>query len=132
MFILNIIPAPVPKKAVLYNPENDTLIIQPADIIALMELENPDAPGETATIPMYLCSDSLGVYFPPQMDITFLDLIDSPKTVDIGDYTDQILEIKKFFDEAEADTVEVETKGNVSQIKRFVRPRKKEEPKNDS
>ena len=132
MLIINIIAAPVVKKAISYDPIADELIIEKADIIGLMEVANPEAPDEMATVPMYLCSDNMGVYFPPQLSIMFLELVDSIENIDLSKYKDLIEEIKKVYAEMEnsTETVEVEQKGNVSHIRRIIRSKKnKEEPK---
>lgn len=133
MFIVNIIAAPSPKKAVSYDHMKDELIIEKADIIALVEIANPDNPGETATIPMYMCSDSFGVYFSPQMSINFLEFIEPHDSVDLGKYLEQIEDIKKFHEDVDnnTETIEVERKGNLTQIKRIIKQRKTETPKDD-
>lgn len=128
MFIINIISAPNPKKAVTYDEKNDNLVITAADVIALVEVPNPDNSNEVATVPMIMCCDSFGVYYPPQLDINFLEFIEQNDIVDIGKYTLLINEIKKFYKESVDTKVEVKNKGNVSFIKRL----KKEDPKNDS
>lgn len=133
MFIVNIIPAPTPKKAISYDNEKDELIIEKADIIALVEIANPDQPSETATIPMYMCCDSFGVYFAPQMSINFLEFIEDWDAVDLGKYTQHISEINKFHENIKnkTETVEVERKGNLTQIKRIIRHKKEETKKDD-
>lgn len=130
MFIINIIPAPQPKKAVSYDPIEDDLVIQTADVIGLIEVQNPENPQEVANMPMYMVSDEFGIYNAPQVDPHFLEFIELGDALDLDKYKAQIEGIKKFHEEIENETVEVESKGNVSHIKRFVRPaKKKEDPK---
>lgn len=132
MMIISILAAPNPKRAVWYDKEKDDLVFQIADIIGLISMENPDDPEELCTIPMYMTPDNFGGYSLPQMDINFIEFIDLDTNIDLGKYLDIIIEIKKLYEEIESETVEVETKGNVSQIKRFIRPLKKETPKDDN
>ena len=133
MLIINIIAAPVPKLAVMYNPLLDMITTEVADVIGLMEVLNPDDPNELGSLPVYMIADSLRVYSPPQFSVGFLEFIADTDTLDLDKYKDQVIEIKKFFAEVESNTVEVETKGNLSQIKRpFIKMVKKDEPKNDS
>lgn len=133
MFIVSIIAAPSPKKAVSYDHVKDELLIEKADIIALVEINNPDNPGETATIPMYMSSDSFGVYFAPQMSMNFLEFIEPHDSIDLSKYLEQMEDIKKFHEDVEnkTETIEVERKGNISHIKRIIKQRKTEEPKDD-
>lgn len=131
MLIVNIIAAPSPKKAVSYDHDKDELIVERADVISLVEISNPDNAGEIATIPMYMCADSFGVYFAPQMSINFLEFIEPHDSIDMGKYEEHIKEIKKFHEDEKAETIEVERKGNLTQIKRIIRQKKIEDPKND-
>jgi len=136
MYIINIIPAVTPKKALSYDHEKDELIIEKADIVALVELQNPDNLQEAATVPMYMCCDSFGVYFSPQLSINFLEFVDTHEDVDFGKYIEQIKEIKDFYikvkNKTDFETIEVEKRGNLTQIKRIIRSKKIEEPKYDS
>lgn len=132
MHIINIIPAPVPKKAVYYNLQKDKLFTENADIIALTEIQNPDNPQEAAVLPLYMCCDALGVYFPPQMDITFLEFIGVNDEINPVKYEKHIVELKKLYANLKDKTevIEVESKGN---IRKIIRPTKiKDEPKTDS
>jgi len=129
--IINIIPAPTPKKAVVYDPIKDEVVFETADVIGLVEVINPDNEQEGVIIPMYMCSNSMGTFYPPQMDINFLELIPMNKDLDLSKYVDTINELKKYYQEIEEGIIEVETKGNVSSIKRFIKPSKKDKPKND-
>lgn len=135
MFINSIIPAPNAKKAVWYDPIKDDIVITTSDIIGLIELLNPENPEETATIPMYMTADKLGVYTLPQLDVNFLEFLDPFDSVDLGKYTQQIQDIKILYAKMQAENpevVEVETKGNVSQIKRIIRNIKSESPKHEN
>lgn len=134
MFILNIIPAPSPRKAISYDIKTNELIIEKADVIALVELQNPDNPQEMATIPMFMCSDSYGVYSAPQVNMGFLEFVEPHENIDLGKYTDQIKEIKKLYNSVKdgLEEVEVENKGNVTHIKRIIRNKKKDLPKNEN
>lgn len=131
MNILSIMAAPSPKKALLYDNEKDELVFERADIIGLIEMENPDNPGELATMPMYMCHDSFGVYFVPQLSMNFIEFVDDLDNIDLGKYNEQVKDIKKFYEEVLSDieTVEVESKGNVSHIRRIIRNKKPTEPK---
>lgn len=131
MFTINIISAPTPRKVVSYDPDKDDILIQVSDIIGLIEVQNPDNPSESTSVPMYMCCDSFGMYFPPQLDINFIEFIDMNTTLDLGKYKDHVDELKKFYAKLKTDTVEVEQKGNVSHIRRIIR-KNKEEPKNDT
>ena len=128
-YITNIIPASTAKKAILYDPDTDDLIIQRADVVGLIEIQNPDDPQEVASAAMYMIADDLGIYSPPQMHYNFIELIeDHPfDTVDLSDYLDDIEEIKKIHTQLKntnPEIIEVEQKGNVSTIKTFIkRPR---------
>lgn len=133
MLIINIIAAPVPKLAVIYNPLIDMITYEEADIIGLMEVLNPDDPNDLGSLPVYMIADSFGVYSPPQFSVGFLEFVSKDQPVNLDKYKDQVVEIKKFFAEVASSTVEIETKGNLSQIKRpFLKSIKKDEPKNDA
>lgn len=133
MLIVNIIPAQVIKRAVWYDPSKDDVVMGVSDVIGLVELENPDNPQEIATIPMYMTCDHLGVYTLPQLDVNFLELIVyDGNPLDIGKYADQIKEIKELYKNIKPEVVEVEKKGNVTQIKRIIRNIKSEVPKHDN
>lgn len=133
MLIINIIPAPVTKLAVIYNPTIDMITTEVADVIGLMEVLNPDDPDELGSLPVYMIADSFGVYSPPQFSVGFLEFIPMGQLINVDKYKDQVAEIKKFFAEIHSNTIEVETKGNLSQIKRpFLKSIKKDEPKNDA
>jgi hypothetical protein len=132
MLIVNIIPAPHSKKAVWYDPQDDHIVIATADVIGLVELENPDNAQEIATIPMYMTADKLGVYTLPQLDVNFLEFLDGNDSVDIGKHVKQIEEIKQLYKKTRTEVVEVEKTGNVTQIKRIIKNVKTEAPKHDN
>ena len=129
---MSIIPAPKARRAVWYDRDKDDLVFQIADIIGLISMENPDDVEELCTIPMYMTPDNFGGYILPQMDINFIEFVELDAEIDLGKYIDNIEEIKKLYEELDSETVEVETKGNVSQIKRFIRPSKKEIPTDET
>jgi len=130
MLIHSLIAAPTAKKMVIYDIEKDELVIQLADVIGIVEIPSEDEDMVTIT-PMYLCSDSMGIYTAPQLFITFLDLVDKDAVVDLGKYIDQIDEVKRLIKEETGETVEVETTGNVSRIRRFEVKKKKEDQDDD-
>lgn len=121
--IITIIPAPTSKKAVIYDPIKDEVVFETADVIGLIEVVNPDDTQEGVVIPMYMCSNSMGTFYPPQMDINFLELVSMNTDLDLSKYVEQIDELKKYHKDIEESMVEVETKGNLSSIKRFVKPK---------
>lgn len=135
MMIVNVIAAPHQKRAIWYDPHKNDLIVKPADLIGLIELENPDNPSEIATVAMYMTCDHLGVYGLPQLDVNFLEMINANETLDIGKYTQQIEGIKELYAKIKAkgpEIVEVETEGNVSKIKRIIRQTKPETPTHEN
>lgn len=135
MSIINIIAAPRPKKAIWYDVEKDELVIDTADIIGLVEIQNPDNLDEIAVVPMYMVSDDFGTYRLPQVNANFIEFIDINEQVDYGDYEKSILDIKTMYEKFKKDSpevVEVETQGNISKIKRIIRHSKPEVPKSDS
>jgi hypothetical protein len=125
MLIINIIPAPHSKRAVWFDPSKDHLVFALSDVIGLVEIENPDNPTESATIPMHMVCDQFGVYTLPQLDINFLEFAEPADVADMSKYQDQINEIKIFYEKMKKqqgdEVVEVETKGNVSRIKRIIK-----------
>lgn len=131
MFIVAIMAAPIPKKIVLYDPIGDDLLVLTSDIIGLVDLTDGDE--EPMTAPMYLCADPMGIYYAPQMDITFLDIIEKTDIVDLGKYIIAIEEIKRHMNEVQSEVVEVETTGNLSKIKRYPvkKKQKPEEPRDE-
>ena len=124
MLIINIFPAPHAKRAVWFDPSKDHLVFAVSDVIGLIELENPDNPQESATLPMHMVCDQFGVYTLPQLDMNFLEFAEPADIADMSKYQDQIEEIKTFYKEMKKkgeEVVEVETKGNVSRIKRIIK-----------
>ena len=126
MLIINIIPAPHTKRAVWFDPTDDHLIFALSDVIGLVEIENPDNPEETATIPMHMICDQFGVYTLPQLDMNFLAFAEPSDVADMSKYQEQIDEIKTLYEKMKKqqqgeEVVEVETKGNVSRIKRIIK-----------
>lgn len=135
MTVLNIIQAPSTKRAVWYDPNRDELILKIADVVGLVELQNPDNIEESTTIPMYMTSDRYGIFSLPQLDANFLEFIDPGDHIDIGNYTDKIEEIKNLYKTLKANSpeiIEVETNGKVSKIKRIIKNVKTEGPKNEN
>lgn len=135
MSIVNIIAAPRPKKALWFDVEKDELVIDVADIIGLIEIQNPDNLDEIAIVPMYMVSDDFGTYRLPQVNMNFVAFLEMNEDVDYGLYETTINEIKAMYESFKKDSpevVEVEKKGNVTQIKRIIRHTKPEVPKNDN
>ena len=126
MNIIQIMPAVTPKKAVIYDPLENKLVIEVADIIGLIEMPAPEDESMVAIIPMYMCTDESGFYQLPQLFPTFLGLIDKDEVVSLADYSEQIVAIKADYEKAinNLEEIEVERKGNVSHIKRIVRQKK--------
>jgi hypothetical protein len=129
MIVTSIIAAPHPKRAVMYDPDKDDLVFHVADIIGLISMEDLEEPDQFITIPMYMISDEFGGYNLPQMDARFIEFVDMNEDIDYGKYITQVEEIKKLIASIDAQTVQVETIGNVSRIKQFTRPTpKKDKP----
>ena len=128
MQILNIIPAALPKKAVFYDPVKDELVTEIADVIALIEVENPDNPRELVTVTMYMTCDNFGVYFPPQLNYTFIEFTDARAEPSRTSYKDPIKYITGIYKSVKDQTelVEVKKEDNVSYIKRIIKPKIKE------
>lgn len=134
MLIINIIPAPHSKRAVWFDPSKDHLVFALSDVIGLVEIENPDNPQESSTIPMHMVCDQFGVYTLPQLDINFLEFAEPTDIADMSKYQDHINEIKIFYEKMKKEgdqVVEVETRGNVSQIKRIIKNIKMDTPKHE-
>jgi len=134
MLILNIIPAQFPKRAVLYDAKNKQLIFETADVIGLVELQNPDDLEEVTVVPMYMTSNTLGVYSLPQLAINFLEIIPLNETVDYSTYLKQIKDIETLLKNLpnKDEVVEVETKGNISRIKRIIKNVTSEKPTDEN
>jgi len=131
MMIMSIMAAPNPKRAVMYDDNTDELVFHLADIIGLIAMDNPDEPDEVAYIPMYMVSDNFGGYNLPQLDIRFIEFINTFDQVNLDQYLPQIEEIKQEISNIQNGTIEVETKGNLTQIKRVTRRPKLEAPKDE-
>lgn len=123
-----IMAAPRPMRAVKYDPIREEIVLEIADLIGLIEMDDPEQPDLVSVIPLLMSMDEMGGYILPQFDITFLEFIDMKADIDYGKYQDQILHIKAELAQLNANIVEVETKGNISQIKTFVRKPKKDKP----
>lgn len=133
MNVLQIIAAPNPKKAVFYNPVDKIVYFESADLIGVVEFEDPDGSGMVANLASYLCTDKLGFYMAPQMQLNFLDIIDNSETeLDLGKYKksmELITEAYKEFDKqfTDVEAVRVENKGNLSKILRMTNKLKDKE-----
>lgn len=137
MNVLQIMAAPIAKKAVFYNPVDKIVYYETADILGVVEFHDPDGSEIVVNMACYLCTDKFGFYMVPQLQINFLDLIDASEVqLDIGKYAKQMALIAKSYKDFEknltgVEAVRVENKGNLSKILRMTKKPTDPEPEGD-
>lgn len=134
MLIAQIMAAPTPKFAVSYDPESKCLLYENAEVIGLVQLENPDEPNEIQQLPCYLVANKYGFFWVPELEYNFLIYVDKGQnlSMDSNWIKARIAEIEADYvsigNEAQkTETIEVETKGKVTHIRRKIKHVKNEE-----
>ena len=115
--VLQIMAPTTYKEAVMYDPVIQKLTHHFIEIIGLVSIGEP---GEEIITPCYMCSNSLGMFWVPDMEPTFIQYVKTTEEVDIASIPDKIKEIEEWWTSAQKDQapVTVEKKGKVSYIKR--------------
>lgn len=115
--VLQIMAPVFARQAVMYDPILQKLTYHMVEAIGLVAL---GAENEELLTPCYMCANSLGMFWVPDMEPTFIQYVKPGDEVDITTVSDKIQEINGWWDSAEKDMapVEVENKGKVSYIKR--------------
>lgn len=131
MLIMQIIQAPSPKLAVSYDCDAKCVVYEKAEIIGIVQLENPEEPGDVQLVPCYLVSNRYGFFWVPELEYNFIMYAEINQVVNVGvDFIQaRIKEIEATHKEIEDEheTVEVETKGKVTHIRRTIKRVKKED-----
>ena len=115
--VLQILEPTTPKVAVMYDPILGKLTYHDVELIGLSDVGEEESP---LLVPCYMCSNSLGLFWIPDLQPTFIEYIKPGSEVDIKTARDKIEEIEKWWNTAETDLepVRVEKKDNISYIKR--------------
>lgn len=121
MIVTSIIAAPSKKMAISYDNKTSELVIQTCELIGLVQLENPDEEGDIQQVPCYMLCNNDGYFYVPELEQDFITYANPEDTLDMEALQPKIDAVKQFYKTTGVETVELETRGKITTIRRTLR-----------
>lgn len=115
--VLQIMAPVFARMAVMYDPVQKKLTEHMVEVIGLVACGEEN---EELLTPCYMCTNSLGMFWVPDLEPTFICYVKPGEDVDASTVSDKLVEIEKWWNTAKKDieVTKTETKGKVTYIKR--------------